>query len=117
MLKYRTEGMVWVEPFVGGANMIDKVEGKRIGADLNKYLIDFWNALKEGWVPPEYITKEEHKKIIRDKENYKSEFVGWVITACTYSGSGRSYSGKSKTKTGIIRDYQSRSYKKCVNPN
>lgn len=39
MLKYRTEGMTWVEPFVGGANMIDKVEGKRIGADINKHLI------------------------------------------------------------------------------
>lgn len=39
MLKYRTGGMTWVEPFVGGANMIDKVEGKRIGADINKHLI------------------------------------------------------------------------------
>ena len=40
MLEHRTEGMTWVEPFVGGANMIDKVEGKRIGADINFYLID-----------------------------------------------------------------------------
>lgn len=39
MLKYRTSEMTWVEPFVGGANMIDKVKGKRIGADLNEYLI------------------------------------------------------------------------------
>lgn len=38
MLKERGE-RTWVEPFVGGANMIDKVEGKRIGADLNYYLI------------------------------------------------------------------------------
>ncbi len=25
----------WVEPFVGGANTIDKVDGKRIGNDKN----------------------------------------------------------------------------------
>jgi DNA adenine methylase len=29
MSNYRTNEMTWVEPFVGGANMIDKVEGKR----------------------------------------------------------------------------------------
>ena len=32
MLKYRGE-RVWVEPFVGGANMIDKVHGHKIGCD------------------------------------------------------------------------------------
>jgi len=40
MLKYRKPNQTWVEPFVGGANMIDKVDGKRIGADLNHYLKD-----------------------------------------------------------------------------
>jgi len=40
MLKDRKEGQYWVEPFVGGANMIDKVSGNRIGADFNRYLID-----------------------------------------------------------------------------
>ena len=38
MLEKR-ENRTWVEPFVGGANMIDKVQGKRIGADINPYLI------------------------------------------------------------------------------
>ena len=39
MLKLRGD-RTWVEPFVGGGNMIDKVQGKRIGADINHYLID-----------------------------------------------------------------------------
>ena len=39
MLNEREE-RVWVEPFVGGANMIDKVQGQRIGADINPYLIE-----------------------------------------------------------------------------
>ena len=39
ILKDRKEGQWFVEPFVGGANMIDKVTGNRIGADLNRYLI------------------------------------------------------------------------------
>ena len=39
ILKDRKEGQWYVEPFVGGANMIDKVNGNRIGADVNPYLI------------------------------------------------------------------------------
>ena len=38
MLKERGQ-RTWVEPFVGGGNMIDKVQGKRIGADINHYVI------------------------------------------------------------------------------
>ena len=29
----------YVEPFVGGANIIDKIEGVRIAGDKNRYLI------------------------------------------------------------------------------
>ena len=42
ILKDRKEGQWYVEPFVGGANMIDKVDGNRIGADNNEYLIAMW---------------------------------------------------------------------------
>lgn len=39
MLADRKDGQYWVEPFVGGANMIDKVDGNRIGADRSEHLI------------------------------------------------------------------------------
>ena len=47
MKKERGE-RTWVEPFVGGANIIDKVDGKRIGNDNQKYAnLNFQpNALK-----------------------------------------------------------------------
>ncbi len=39
----------WVEPFVGGSNMIDKVPDsfERIGYDNNKYLIEMYKELQE----------------------------------------------------------------------
>ena len=40
ILKNKTEEQVYVEPFCGGCNMIDKVEGKRIANDYNEYLIE-----------------------------------------------------------------------------
>jgi len=37
----KTERNIWIEPFVGGANMIDKVATSfnRVGCDNNKYII------------------------------------------------------------------------------
>lgn len=93
MLEHRTPEMAWVEPFVGGANMIDKVEGKRIGNDLNNYIISFWNAVQNGWTPPEFISKVEYKDIITNKQNYNPELVGWTITACTFGGTGHGFAG------------------------
>ena len=40
MLKEREE-RTWVEPFVGGANIIDKVQGNRIGNDNQEMLLHF----------------------------------------------------------------------------
>ena len=40
MLQHRSDGQTWVEPFVGGGNMIEKVTGDRIGADVNKWAIE-----------------------------------------------------------------------------
>lgn len=47
---------VWVEPFVGGSNMMSNVPkmlfSRRIGIDNNIHLIEMWKALITGWVAP-----------------------------------------------------------------
>lgn len=37
----------WVEPFVGGENLIDKVPGERIGADVNPWVILALKAIRD----------------------------------------------------------------------
>jgi DNA adenine methylase len=54
MLAERKPEQWWVEPFVGGANMIDKVEGKRMGFDVNPYLIRALCLIRDN---PEKIPK------------------------------------------------------------
>ena len=61
ILKDRKERQWYVEPFMGGGNMIDKVDGLRIGNDLNYHLIEMWRALQNGWVPPDEISEAEYK--------------------------------------------------------
>ena len=63
MLAERKPDQWWVEPFVGGANMIDKVVGKRMGADLNGYLIKALKLIRdEPTTIPDLITEEDYQK-------------------------------------------------------
>lgn len=95
----------WVEPFVGGANMIDKVPDsfERVGYDLNDHaihaLIDIRDNV-EGL--PESVSEEEYKSYKgRDAESVTS----WVRIACAYGGffgnvmargGGRNYAQEAK---------------------
>lgn len=113
----------WVEPFVGGANMIDKVPDnfERIGYDNNIYLIDMYAHIQScGFDYDEEIDKHRYD-IIRtlyntnsntiDGQNIPNSYIGWV--GFMASANGRffdgGYSGKSNTKVGTVRDYISES--------
>lgn len=76
-------GLTWYEPFVGGANLIDKVKGyKRIGSDKNKYLISYLQAISSGWLPPESVTEEQYHEIKnnRDADPKLSGFAGFALS-------------------------------------
>lgn len=108
ILANRKEGQWYVEPFVGGANMIDKVEGNRIGADYNEYLAEMWKAVSSGWNPPEIITEELYKDIKVNKGNYSKELVAYVGFALSYGA--KWFSGYRKDSVGK-RNYSSESYR------
>ena len=67
MLENRN-GRTWVEPFVGGANMIDKVDGKRIGADFNEYVISLFTGIQNGFIPPNEVSEQEYKQARLNRE-------------------------------------------------
>ena len=84
ILKDRKPNQWYVEPFVWGANMIDKVGSNRIGWDINKYLISLFNSLQKGWLPPKEITKEQYQHIKENKDNYADELVAYVGFQLSY---------------------------------
>ena len=86
MLAERKPDQWWVEPFVGGANMIDKVDGKRLGNDSHKYVIALLKALQCGWVPPTRISKERYHEIKKYPDGYPDELVGFVGFVCSFGG-------------------------------
>jgi len=106
VLKDRKEGQWYVEPFVGGANMIDKVDGLRLGADNNIYLIELYRKLQNGYIPREFISRDQYYDIKANKDKYPMEVVALCGVLASYNGNWfRAYGGYSKTKTGKDRNY------------
>jgi len=87
MLAKRKPGQWWVEPFVGGANMIDKVAGnKRLGNDTNRFLIALLKAVRDGHTPPTEISKELYYAIKSNPQKYPEALVGFVGFLCSFGG-------------------------------
>jgi DNA adenine methylase len=75
----------YVEPFVGGANVIMYVRHPRkYGFDKNHYLIALYNAIKAGWAPPEHVDEATFLAIKQNKDAYPPELVAFVGIVCSY---------------------------------
>lgn len=101
ILKDRKNGQYYVEPFVGGFNMIDKVDGPRIANDSNYYLIELFKKLQQGYEPPSIITEEQYKEIKNNKDKYPPELVAFVGFCCSFA---------SRFFEGYARNHQVKNY-------
>ena len=78
----------YIEPFVGSSNVMSKITNakNRFGYDKHFYLIQMYQALQKGWIPPDNITEEEYKHIKNNKDLFDPSLVGFVGFGCSYSG-------------------------------
>lgn len=68
----------YLEPFVGGANMIDKIQHhNKVGCDIHKELIKLlqYSQINE---LPETISEEEYNRVKNNKTKYEDWYVGLV---------------------------------------
>ena len=73
----KTKG--YFEPFVGGANMIDKIQcTNKIGADVHKYQIALLQELAKGWKPPREVPESLYLSVKEHPENYPDYLVGYI---------------------------------------
>ena len=70
----------YLEPFVGGANMIDKIKHhNKIGCDIHKELIALLQYAQEyGDLLPERILEDTYNEVKNNKEKYEDWYVGLV---------------------------------------
>lgn len=106
----KTKG--YLEPFVGGANMIDKIIcSNKIGTDIHKYLIAVLQKLESGWIPPENISEELYKDVQSNKEKYPDYLVGYVGFQLSYGG--KWFGGYRRDKIGK-RNYSLEAYNNTI---
>lgn len=92
----------YIEPFVGGANMIDKIDFyNKIGFDLHENLIYLLNYIKHDFtVIPNSISKEEYDNVKKFKDNniFPKWYVG-LVGFCASFGS-KYFGGYARAKKG-----------------
>lgn len=76
----------WVEPFVGGANLIDKVPDRfeRVGYDLSEHVIYALKDIRD--IPnslPENVSEEEYRSY---KGRPAESITSWVRHVCAFGG-------------------------------
>jgi DNA adenine methylase len=109
VLADRAAGQHYVEPFVGGGNVICRVPGEagpRLGADKNKYMIALLDAVgNRGWLPPEMLTEAEWDEMRRRPEKFPSELVGLAGTGPTFGAKWFGGWARGLDNRGHARDY------------
>ncbi|MBQ8086227.1 MAG: DNA adenine methylase [Lachnospiraceae bacterium] len=93
---------IFVSLFCGSCVVESKVMGyrKKILNDKHEYLIYLLNGIKNGYIPPEHISKEEYDYIKQHKEENKM-LAGFVGFGCSFGG--KWFGGYAKG--GIDRNY------------
>lgn len=89
----------WVEPFVGGANMIDKVPNtfNRIGYDLNDHAIHAAIGVRD-YIDefPEFVSKEEYLSL---KGTEPHPITSWIRFHCSFGA--KFEGGYAANKRGV----------------
>jgi len=111
MESYRRDGQCWVEPFVGGGNIIDKVDNPRIGGDSNDKTIkallairDYVNDLPKN---NQEFTERDYRLLRQYADSPCDCFAGFV-----YSYGGKWLGGWSRDSTK--RDYVATGYRSAL---
>lgn len=101
----------YIEPFVGGFNVIDKIKCERRDAsDIDKLVISLVDECKYNSKLldelPNLPTKE-HYYDVRDSKKYANWYKGAILLFASYNSRvyGGCYGAFAKTKDGTIRNY------------
>lgn len=112
VLKGREKDQYYIEPFVGGANVIDKVKGKRLAADSNECLIEALKLIRdnlEALPKNQNETSEDKYKAIKYSDD--KALKGYYGFALSYAG--KWFGGWRRDSKGK-RDYIAEAYRNAV---
>ena len=105
ILKDRQLNQWYVEPFVGGGNLIENVSGHCIGADNNKYIIALLKYVQNNDLNNiEYIDEEKYMHIKNNKDLYDDYIVGFAGFGLGFGASFFHGFARNKKGTDYFRE-------------
>jgi DNA adenine methylase len=110
ILSRRGDRNLYWEPFVGGCNSFSIIAPyfhKAYGSDAHLDLIMMWQAVMDGWTPPESITEDEYNALRHAEPSPLRAFAGF----------GGSFGGKwfgGYQSNGSPRNYQAESARAVI---
>jgi DNA adenine methylase len=83
--KYLSKNQYYIEPFVGGGNMINKIDHPlRIGSDIDEYVIEALKLIRDDpYSLPDFVSEEEYNKA---KQFTNKALKGYYGYALSYGG-------------------------------
>lgn len=118
ILESRIEGQWYVEPFVGGANMIDKVTGSRAGYDLNQWVVDALKFIRDCELPKNNLefTEDDYRgcaEAVRSRvEPPKGRgLAGYALISFSFGAKWIGGWTRGKNSKGGQRDYVAEQYR------
>ena len=88
----------FVSLFCGSCAIESKVQADvKILNDKHPYLIAMWQALQNGWTPPDVVTKEEYYRV-KANMDANPALTGFVGFGCSFGG--KWWGGYAKDKRG-----------------
>ena len=103
----------YIEPFVGGANIIDKIDCKlKIGCDINEYLIALLKHIQDDTSDiPDFIYKEDYEEVKNNQNNYPIWYQG-LIGFCSFGN--KMWGGYARNSSQDTTGERTKSYFKGI---
>lgn len=98
----------YIEPFVGGANVIDKIKCEtRIGNDYDSLVIDLLKDYTTDLKLPELPSKEHYYDVRDNADKYDKAYRSAILLFASYNARvyGGCYGAFANTKDGTVRNY------------
>lgn len=111
ILKNRKPNQYFVDAMCGGCNLIDKVDGNRIAADSNEYLIALLKEMQKPNFELPFIGEVEYQNIKKNKYEYPKWLVGYVGFQLSFGA--KWFGGYRRDKKGI-RNYENEAQQNLI---
>jgi DNA adenine methylase len=106
----KESGNVFLEPFMGSCWVTAQIKLKhRLAGDLHDEVVEMYHSVKNGWIPPDKLSKEEydHMRANRCANIYPKNILAFAAFGCAFAGScWRKYAGEeyaAKAKKSILK--------------